>query len=92
MHGHKPSQYTCNTCGTVDRGTAPFDVAEASVADKVCEGIGGDGDRTGTNRQMRAWYADKIDHQRDGEYRATAAEEAEGEADQDAGQPSEQIL
>lgn len=59
------------------------------MSDKVREGIGGNRERAGTDRQMRARNTDQIDHQWDGEYRTAAAKQAESEANQDTRQPAE---
>ena len=46
--------------------------------------VGGDRERAGSNRDMRARHADQIDHQGNGEDRAAAADEAEPEAEAEA--------
>src|SRR3546814_16085641 len=76
----------------IEKAAAPFDRPSARVLRESRGGVGGDGERARSDRDMGAGDADKIDHQRHGEDRAAAAYEAEREADDAARQTAKQIL
>ena len=62
------------------------------VGDEIGAGIGSHGEGGRADRHMSGWNPYNVDHERNGKDRAAAAEQAQREADQAAGQGTQQVL
>jgi hypothetical protein len=81
-----------HACRTVEASAAPLDRTVTGMLDKPGGGIRRDRESACADRKMRVWYANDINHQRDREDGAAAAEHAESEADETSGEYAEGIL
>ncbi len=86
LSGGRSGKGPGNAGGGIDQPAAPLYCPVPGMVEEAKRGVGGDRQRAGSDRDMRALDAHQIDHQRNGEDRPAAADEAQAEADQRARQ------